>query len=111
MPAYGMLRRKAPVRTDVSEELSVSIIRVTRIDELRTLAITRNRRCVSDGEGYIPLKRRFLQELHGVTSHKTARFKICGICRGQSGTGEGLLRILRFPLPIINSAYCSTIII
>jgi hypothetical protein len=34
-----MLRRVALVRTDVSEELSASIIRVTRIDELgRTLA-------------------------------------------------------------------------
>jgi hypothetical protein len=35
----------AVVRTDVSEELSASIIRVTRIDELGTmLAITGNRR-------------------------------------------------------------------
>jgi hypothetical protein len=39
-----MLRRVAVVRTDVSEELSVSIIRVTRIDELgTTLAVTSNR--------------------------------------------------------------------
>jgi hypothetical protein len=36
-----MLRRVALVRTDVSEELSVSYIRVTRIGELRTtLAVT-----------------------------------------------------------------------
>jgi hypothetical protein len=40
----GMLRRVALVRTDVSEELSTSIIRVTRIGELRTLAVTSNRR-------------------------------------------------------------------
>jgi hypothetical protein len=40
-----MLRRVALVRTDVSEERSASIIRVTRIDELeRTLAVTNNRR-------------------------------------------------------------------
>jgi hypothetical protein len=40
-----MLRRVAPVRTDVSEELSASFIRVTRIDELgTTLAVTSNRR-------------------------------------------------------------------
>jgi hypothetical protein len=32
------------VRTDVSEELSASIIRVTRIGELGTLAVTSNRR-------------------------------------------------------------------
>jgi hypothetical protein len=34
----------ALVRTDVSEELSASIIRVTRIDEIGTLAVTRNQR-------------------------------------------------------------------
>jgi hypothetical protein len=32
----GMLRRVALVRTDVSEELSASVIRVTRIGELGT---------------------------------------------------------------------------
>jgi hypothetical protein len=37
----GILRRVALVRTDVSEELSASFIRVTRIGELRTtLAVT-----------------------------------------------------------------------
>jgi hypothetical protein len=41
----GMLSSVALVRTDVSEERSASIIRVTRIDELRRmLAVTRNRR-------------------------------------------------------------------
>jgi hypothetical protein len=41
----GMLRRVALVRTDVSEELSASFIRVTRIGELgKTLAVTSNRR-------------------------------------------------------------------
>jgi hypothetical protein len=45
MAYSGLLRRVAPVTTDVSEELSASIIRVTRIDELRkTLAVTSNRR-------------------------------------------------------------------
>jgi hypothetical protein len=40
-----MLRRVGLVRTDISEELSASIIRVTRIDVLgRTLAVTGNRR-------------------------------------------------------------------
>jgi hypothetical protein len=40
----GMLRRVALVRTDVSEELNVSFIEVTRIGELgTTLAVTSNR--------------------------------------------------------------------
>jgi hypothetical protein len=45
MVSSGMLRRVARVRTDVSEELSASFIRVTRIGELgRTQAATSNRR-------------------------------------------------------------------
>jgi hypothetical protein len=38
MESSGMLHRVTLVRTDVSEELSASIIRVTRIGELGTLA-------------------------------------------------------------------------
>jgi hypothetical protein len=45
MVSSWMLRRVALARTDVSEELSASIIRVSRIAELgTTLAATRNRR-------------------------------------------------------------------
>jgi hypothetical protein len=45
MAFSAMLRRVALVRTDVSEELSASFIRVTRIGELgTTLAVTSNRR-------------------------------------------------------------------
>jgi demethoxyubiquinone hydroxylase (CLK1/Coq7/Cat5 family) len=44
MASSGMLRRVAIVRTDVSEELSATIIRVTRIGELGTLAVTSNQR-------------------------------------------------------------------
>jgi hypothetical protein len=44
MVSSGMLRHVALVRTNVSEELSASFIRVTRIDELgTTLAVTSNR--------------------------------------------------------------------
>jgi hypothetical protein len=62
MPSSGMLRHVAFVRTDVSEESIASIIRVTGICDLETLAVTSNRRT----------KRRFLQEPLGVTSRKTA---------------------------------------
>jgi hypothetical protein len=30
-----------------------------------------------------------------------AQVRSCGICGGQSGTGAGFLRVLRFPLPIL----------
>jgi hypothetical protein len=40
MPPYGMLLRVALLITDVAEERIVSIIRVTRIGELGTLAVT-----------------------------------------------------------------------
>jgi hypothetical protein len=43
MPSSRMLRCVAFVGTDVSEESSDPIIRVTRIGELETLALTSNR--------------------------------------------------------------------
>jgi hypothetical protein len=47
MPSSGMLRGVGLVRTDFLEELSASIIRVTRIGELgRTLAVINNRRAL-----------------------------------------------------------------
>jgi hypothetical protein len=47
MAFSGMLRRVALVRTDVSEELNASFIRVTRIGEIgTTLAASSNRRSV-----------------------------------------------------------------
>jgi hypothetical protein len=48
MASSWMLRRVALVGTDVSEELSASFIRVTRIGELgTTLAVISNRRTLS----------------------------------------------------------------
>jgi hypothetical protein len=47
MVSYGMLRRVAFVRTDVSEELCASFIRVTRIVELGALGISSQRASVA----------------------------------------------------------------
>jgi hypothetical protein len=44
MPFSGMLHRVALVSTDGSEECGAFIIRVKRISELGTLAVTNNRR-------------------------------------------------------------------
>jgi hypothetical protein len=58
MASSGLLRRIALVRTDVSEELSASFIRVTRIGEVgTTLAVTNNRST---------LRKKIPSELHSV---------------------------------------------
>jgi hypothetical protein len=63
----------ALVRADVSEELSASFIRVTRIGELgTTLAVTSNRRTLlrNTKRGQVP---------HGVTSQKTPFFIVTAV--------------------------------
>jgi hypothetical protein len=83
------------LRADVSQECNASIIRVTRIGDLGTmLAVTSNRRTLRRNtyvvpsspilvilimDRYVPPKRRFLQQLHGVTSQKTAFFIVTAV--------------------------------
>jgi hypothetical protein len=62
MVSSGLLRRVVLVRADVSEEPGSSFIRVTRIGETGTLAISSNRSTLQ----YVPPKRQFLQEPRGV---------------------------------------------
>jgi hypothetical protein len=102
MASSGILRRVALARTDVSEELSTSIIRVTRIGELGImLVVTSNRRLLRRNTANVlssPIlvtlmiealsypKCRLLQKPHGVTSQKTPFyiymvFSIGAICR------------------------------
>jgi hypothetical protein len=53
MASSGMLRRVALVRTDVPEELSASVIRVTRVGALGTpVAVTSNRRPMRRNTSY-----------------------------------------------------------
>jgi hypothetical protein len=86
----------ALVRADVSEERTVFIIRVT-VAEQKALAASNNRSSairllVSANvvpslpilvtllmRRYVPSKRRFLQEPHGVTSQKTAVFIVTAV--------------------------------
>jgi hypothetical protein len=71
-----MLDLVALVRTDDSEEHSAFIIRVTRIGKLgTTLAISSNRRTLR----CIPVRYQFLEEPHGLTSHKTAFFIVTAV--------------------------------
>jgi hypothetical protein len=59
-----MLRRVVLVRTVVSEELSASFIRVTRIGELgTTLAVTSNRSTLRRNTKYLT---------HGISSQRTS---------------------------------------
>jgi hypothetical protein len=41
-----------------------------------------------------------LRSLRTAAAWVRARVRACGICGGQSDTGAGFLRVLRFPLPI-----------
>jgi hypothetical protein len=106
MPSSEMLRRVALVRTDVSAKRITSIIKVTRIGELGTLAVTSNRSTlrrvlqspattnnVSSSPIVVTLmmeamrsdetsgcyKSHFLQESHGVTSQKTAFLTVTAV--------------------------------
>jgi hypothetical protein len=74
MVSPGMLRHVALVRTDVSEELSASIIRVTRIGELvTTLAVTSNRRTLRRNTKCHPDEggAKFLRNVGSYKSHTT----------------------------------------
>jgi hypothetical protein len=88
-----MLRRVVLVRTDVSEDRSASIIRVTRIGQLETMLPHSMRRLLvlltlflaqrflspCCWWRYVPPKRRLLQEPQGVTSQKAEIFIVTAV--------------------------------
>jgi hypothetical protein len=87
MVSSGMLPRVTSVRTDVSQELSTSFIRVTRIGELgTTLAVTSNWRRLRRNTKWA--WESFLQVPHGVTipedailhSHRREKRQILQAC-------------------------------
>jgi hypothetical protein len=50
----------------------------------------------------VPQFRRVVSRRVPITAARSrAKIRSCGICGGQSGTREGFLRVLRFPLPIL----------
>jgi hypothetical protein len=72
MTSSETLRRVALLRTDVSEELSASFIRVTRIGELgTTLAVTSNRRTLRRNLAFLRSVRRLLVTASVVPSSQT----------------------------------------
>jgi hypothetical protein len=77
MAPSGMLHRVALVRTDVSEELSASIIGVTRIGELGTLAVTSNRRTLTDSYHIDDGGTKILRNLGSYKSHTAYHPRIC----------------------------------
>jgi hypothetical protein len=47
------------------------------------------------------VSRKAFPTLNELLLYKNRVRAACGVCGGQSGTGAGFLRVLRFPLPII----------
>jgi hypothetical protein len=87
MMSSGMFRRVALVSTDVSEEISASFIKVTRIGELgTTLALTSNRRRLMK-EALSFSETSVLTRATRRTSHKTAFF-IVTVMKASNLTSE-----------------------
>jgi hypothetical protein len=58
------------------------------------------RRKIKYGVGR-PVAQAVSRRLLTATARVRAQVRSCGVCGGQSGTGAGFLRVLRFPLPVL----------
>jgi hypothetical protein len=68
------------------------------------LGRTRKQKCRSQDSNYYDKIRAVAQAVSRWLPTAAARVRVraaCGVCGGQSSTGAGFLRVLRFPLPII----------
>jgi hypothetical protein len=94
MASSGMLRRVDLVRTDISEELSVSFIRMTRIGELgTTLAVTSNRHTLRRNTKLFLLK--YVLDLCQPILYKSDQFHlICNPVRTSQVTATDLSRLM-----------------
>jgi hypothetical protein len=85
LPLFPSLWRHIVWYTEISEDFTTSIFTFEELDnkEGRSIAQAVSR--------WLPI----------ATSRVRIQVRLCGICGGQSGTGAGFLRVLRFPLPIL----------
>jgi hypothetical protein len=119
-----MLRRVALIRTNVSEELGASFIRVTRIGEIgTTLPVTSNRRTLRRNASWLMLCKiwgfhgcpyeecsllgyknpvRTSEETHYVSTTESSRLMLCKIWGFHSGDYEEC-RLLRYQNQVITS--------
>jgi hypothetical protein len=102
-----MLPHVALVRTDVSEEISASFIRVTRIDELGTmLAVTSNRQTLRRNNWQVSKICAILLEEVDSTATNDAP-PLPGLLIRFIGAGRGLMPVFRWACPLESSGNVS----
>jgi hypothetical protein len=75
------------------------------VEFVRNISVHGSHLCgASNSSGYrVIAQGGYSSELLTAAARVRSQFKSCGICGGKSGIGEGFLRVLWFPLPILIS--------